>query len=202
MDKLTVQEQKQTIREQVKQARKRVTVANRLSWSNAANIHIIDWLREQTYTSILVYSALPLELNLTGTITWCWRNAINVYMPKTNPSEHTFTIYEVGSLDELQSGAMGIQEPYLQQRLANNVIPDVIIVPGVAFDRQGGRLGYGAGYYDRWIAANGQKHKPVIIGAAFEQQLVSHIPMEEHDFPMDMLVTEYKLYHLQSEKVY
>ena len=65
---------------------------------------------------------------------------------------------------------------------------DVVIVPGSAFDREGGRMGYGGGFYDAFL----RRLRPEArrIGIGFEAQLVEHVPCEEHDLCVDLLVTE------------
>ncbi|MNI15577.1 5-formyltetrahydrofolate cyclo-ligase family protein [compost metagenome] len=83
-------------------------------------------------------------------------------------------------------------------------VPDVVFVPGLAFDRQGGRLGYGKGYYDRlqasWKQDSGFALKPPVwIGLAFSQQLVPEVPMDGHDAYMDMLITEEGIFHCREE---
>ena len=69
---------------------------------------------------------------------------------------------------------------------------DLFIVPGVAFDRQGGRLGYGRGYYDRLLAL--ARPGAAAVGLAFEAQLVERVPAAAHDVPMDAVVTEAAVY--------
>lgn len=68
------------------------------------------------------------------------------------------------------------------------VVPDMIIIPLLAYDKQGNRLGYGRGYYDRTIAQI--EKKPIVIGYAFSAQELSEIPRDDHDYPLDYLVTE------------
>jgi len=71
--------------------------------------------------------------------------------------------------------------------------PDVIVMPLLGFDKEGTRLGYGGGYYDRTLAQ--MKHKPRIVGYAFAAQELAHIPREPHDLPLDDIVTEAGVRH-------
>lgn len=68
------------------------------------------------------------------------------------------------------------------------VVPDIVVIPLLAFDAQGTRLGYGRGYYDRTLAA--MTSKPLLVGYAFDAQEVETIPRLAHDLPLDILVTE------------
>jgi 5-formyltetrahydrofolate cyclo-ligase len=91
--------------------------------------------------------------------------------------------------DDLQPGTLGILEPRPEslRPLAPELI-DLVIVPGVAFDRAGNRLGYGAGYYDRFLAT--LKPGAVTAGLAFAKQIVASVYPEAHDRPVDMVITE------------
>jgi 5-formyltetrahydrofolate cyclo-ligase len=95
--------------------------------------------------------------------------------------------------EELAPGAFGILEPAeVWKHRSDRVVPperlDLVIVPGVAFDRRGGRLGYGAGYYDRLLAA--LSPRAVRVGVGYRCQLVESVPMADHDVRMDWVVTE------------
>lgn len=96
---------------------------------------------------------------------------------------------------QLEPGYCGIPEP-LPSLVEQEVCPpgdiDVVIVPGSVFDRKGGRLGYGGGFYDRFLSVDAPR--AVRIGLAYELQLVERVPVEAHDQFMDFLVTEDKLY--------
>ncbi len=90
--------------------------------------------------------------------------------------------------DPLEKGAYGIDVP---PSSAEELIPDAVIVPLAAFDAAGHRLGYGAGYYDKTIAKmRAQKKDIALIGAAYAQQQVERIPIDEHDRKLDVVVTE------------
>lgn len=75
---------------------------------------------------------------------------------------------------------------------ADEVIPDVVLVPLLAFDRQGYRLGWGGGYYDRTLEALRQRRRVVAVGTAFAGQEVDNLPRGPHDQPVDWMVTEVK----------
>lgn len=99
---------------------------------------------------------------------------------------------KISSLEELEPGTYGVLEPTSGQK--NIVSPDsidVVIVPGCAFDLHKNRMGYGAGYYDRYlelISDNCLK-----VGVAFDFQVMDEIPCDEHDIPMDIIVTEQRI---------
>lgn len=100
-------------------------------------------------------------------------------------------LFRLREMADLETGRFGILEPKAslrrssQHRVSAEEI-DVILVPGVAFDANGGRLGHGAGFYDRFFS----RCDGVRVGLAYECQLVDAIPMADHDVRVDWLVTE------------
>jgi len=89
--------------------------------------------------------------------------------------------------DAMIHGGFGVQEPGPD---AAEVFPQALLVPLAAFDRTGGRLGYGKGHFDRSIAALSGKHPVLTIGLAYSIQEIDAVPAEDHDQPLDMIVTE------------
>lgn len=109
-------------------------------------------------------------------------------------------LFHLKEIQELSPGAFQIPEPHRELRtLADRQVRaeelDLIFVPGVAFDRRGGRLGRGRGFYDRFL----QQVRPdaSLIGLAFECQVLDEIPVAEHDILMDKIVTECSIYRGQ-----
>jgi len=89
--------------------------------------------------------------------------------------------------DALTRGSFGVLEPEGEDRVDMRGI-DLLVVPGVAFDRRGHRLGYGKGYYDR--ALQEDDSRPLLAGLAFAFQLVERLPAQPHDVQLQMLATE------------
>lgn len=89
--------------------------------------------------------------------------------------------------EPLTAGAYGIPAPGAGARL---VTPSLVLVPGVWFDRQGARLGYGGGFYDRTLEALRRGRRPTIVGIAYDAQLGDRLAREPHDAVMDFVVTE------------
>ncbi len=107
-------------------------------------------------------------------------------------------LWRLEDLSELVTGTWGISEPprtrWLEAAKQVEVGElDLIMVPGVAFDRNGGRLGNGAGYYDRLLQQ--VRCDTVLVGVCFEAQLLDQVPMEQHDVTMNMVITEHTVYN-------
>ena len=118
-----------------------------------------------------------------------------VAMPKTDGDRMRF--YSIDSWEELVPGYKNIPEPDANGR--EPLVPcaeDVMILPGVAFDKEGNRLGYGAGYYDRYLEELGSR-QPICVGLAYECQIVKEtLPVEAHDRKVRYLVTEQNRWRL------
>ena len=114
-----------------------------------------------------------------------------VVVPKTDMNNRTIICSSLTSWDNLIPGAYTILE--LRQECINEVPPesiDLMIIPGVAFDSQGNRIGHGMGYYDRLLEKKMRTH---CLGLAFEIQIVKNIPTEKHDVKVEKIVTEERI---------
>ena len=110
----------------------------------------------------------------------------DVSVPKTNLTEKRFDICKLEYWDDLAEGEFGVLEPKYV-KLVEKV--DLVIVPGVAFDIRGHRLGYGQGFYDRVLPTlNCPK-----IALAYDEQVLVELPREDHDARMDMIVTDKRI---------
>ena len=96
--------------------------------------------------------------------------------------------------EPLAAGVWGIREP---QPSAAVVAPDILLVPLLAFDRAGHRIGYGAGYYDMTIAALRARQAVVAVGLAFAAQEIAAVPATPHDAPLDLVLTEREVIDLR-----
>jgi len=114
----------------------------------------------------------------------------NVYVPISETETHSLQISRLEDWDELIPGTYGILEPIKEKKRVHPItILDLIIVPGVAFDEKGHRLGQGGGYYD-WLLSN--TNTPT-IALAFESQIIDSIPLESHDQQVDVIITEKRI---------
>lgn len=117
-----------------------------------------------------------------------------VSIPLCHTREHRLDAIEITDLEkELAPGNWGIPEPLPQFHHSRKIDPsviDVILMPGAVFDQNGGRFGYGGGFYDRFVSAI---PAAVRIALAFELQLVEKLPLEPHDELVDYIVTEKRI---------
>lgn len=110
-------------------------------------------------------------------------------LPRLKPDRRGLDLHVVTDLDDgLELGIWGIREPRGGDLVEDFSLIDFILVPGVAFSPEGGRLGYGGGFYDRLLV--GKRADAVSIAAAFSLQMLEKIPMEDNDIAVDGIVTE------------
>jgi len=141
--------------------------------------------------TLLAYAALPGELNLDPLIRAAWDGARRVAVPRVDWETTTMEPALIENLDtDLVEGRYGVRSPAPRCAAARDHEITLALVPGLAFDPQGGRLGRGAGFYDRWISARRVSGGPIeVVGVCFDEQLVERVPRERHDQGVDTVVT-------------
>jgi 5-formyltetrahydrofolate cyclo-ligase len=110
-----------------------------------------------------------------------------IVLPRVVRAQAPLTFGGWGDGDELEPGPFGTLQP---PAIAGTLVPDVLILPLLAFDRQGYRLGYGGGYYDRTLAVLRGQRAVTAIGVAYAAQEVEAVPHDRHDQRLDWVVTE------------
>lgn len=147
---------------------------------------VIAWSVFQEAQSIACYVSVGKEVETHRLIEDALKAGKQVGVPVTK-AKGMMDFQQILSLDELKPARFGLLEPELDMDLvmASEDV-DLVLVPGLAFDRKGNRLGFGGGYYDRYLA----RCKAVKVGLAYPFQVVDVVPVSDYDVPMDWLVTE------------
>lgn len=140
-----------------------------------------------------LYLATPEELDVGGVAELLWRQKSAVAVPRWNPEEKCYSLARLAEGDAVVEGPHGVREPKDFRPVAPEDV-DVWIVPGLAFSRDGRRLGYGGGWYDRLLAKAGPK--ALAVGVAYRFQIfneLEELPQETHDRRVDCVVaTDWK----------
>lgn len=184
---------RQLIRQQMRQRRRELSSTSRQQAANGALRKLIARREFRRARNIAIYLPVRGELPTTPLIRHCQQRNKRCFVPVVSPftPSMTFVHYRLGHT--LRRNAFGIGEPNPQRRRRAPSL-DLVIMPLVAFDRQGNRLGMGGGYYDRCFAfrrRRGQKdRKPLLVGWAYSFQEVSRLPAAQWDVPLDAIVTE------------
>lgn len=137
--------------------------------------------------NIFVYVSTEIEVDTITLIKYCLLNKKRAFVPLCNADDSTMEFYEINSLNDLHKGYYGIMEP--ESDCMKKAVPDnesLMIVPGLSFSSSGYRLGYGKGFYDKYLS----QHKCTTIGLCYDEFLNENLPMDQHDIPVDFIVTD------------
>lgn len=176
---------KKLLRKEMLKKRNSIAPPNLLSWSDTIVSFVVSGSKYIRATDVLLYSSYGSEVITTKLCEKALKDGKEVYYPRVEGEYMSF--YKVTSPADLNTGFKGILEPYGcggKFKAGHNTI---VIVPGVVFGRDGYRVGYGKGYYDKFLGRNSDIYK---IGICFEQQLIDRVPRDEYDVQMDEIITE------------
>ncbi len=179
---------RQALRNEMKKRRARVSMIEVLEMSARMAERVLRLPQYANAKRVMCYIGIGTEVNTYGLLREIIRSGRELYVPVTLPKRQ-MKAARLTSFDQLHKGRFGIPEPVEYKEIAPEKL-DLILVPGLAFDLNGNRLGYGGGYYDRFLPKTQAKR----VGICYEEQLLPCVPAEEHDVPMDMLVTQSNVY--------
>lgn len=185
---------KSAIRSQLLQKRNSISIQDRIEWSKKITTSIIEdyWLPK--YSIFHCYCSYGSEVETTTLIQKVLSLNIQVAVPIVKNSKGELTHSLITTSTNFEDGKFGIPQPTLITEITNEQLnkPEVvIIVPLVGFDRNCHRIGYGGGYYDRFLQ---QVPKSKKIGIAFSIQETNLIPIESTDIPLDEITTENQVF--------
>ncbi|MDA8159529.1 MAG: 5-formyltetrahydrofolate cyclo-ligase [Desulfobacteraceae bacterium] len=173
--------------------RDRANPAAREAWSRAIAVRLAQLPQIKEAQAIFTYVHFRSEVETLGLIAAWLAAGKRVCVPLTIPAERRLAAYWITTpARDVAPGYCRIPEPDPQRTaLANPKEIEIVILPGSVFDLSGGRLGYGGGFYDRFLAD--QAPQALRVGLAFELQVTKRLPLLAHDQPLDLLVTEDRL---------
>jgi 5-formyltetrahydrofolate cyclo-ligase len=182
-----INQNKALLREKLKQIRAQVTpdmaeAASQNVWSALSGLN--DF---KNASGVGGFVSLPSEINTFSILEGTLKSKKKLFLPKTVKDKTHFDFYPIHDLKNLISGAFGILEPAGSHPSDWDEL-DLVLVPGLAFDHEGNRLGFGKGYYDRMLPH--LKKTTLVIGVGYTFQIVDQVPHTSEDFPMRALLTE------------
>lgn len=181
--------EKQKIRDQMLAKLKTQTAAERDKKSESIRRQFLGSPEFREAAIICFYVSLPYEVDTKALIEEAFRLKKKVVVPKTCFKEKVLELYEIRDLEkDLKPGALDILEPDAAKLQKFEGRPDLVVVPGLAFDEQNFRIGYGAGFYDRFLEKQGIFS--VKVGLCFAFQRLEELPVEAHDQPVDLIWTD------------
>ena len=188
---MTMQGLKQTLRQSIIAAREKLPVPERLRLSRAVLGSVCDLTAYRQARTVLGYLNFGAELAAELWVQQAMADGKRVLLPRVNRASRHLDLYQVRDLQQdVAPGSWDIREPLVERCVKEDALGtvDFILLPGVAFTREGARLGYGGGYYDKLLAR--MPHRPALVAGAFAMQLVHEIPQEGTDRNVEWLVTE------------
>ena len=179
---------KSQIRTKMRQQREAVDETTRLAASRVITTALIARAEFQRAQEVGCFLSLPRELATDDLLAACREQNKRGCVPVWEASSRTYILARLAPEQALAEGPHGVPEPEHWQAVDPQRV-DLVIIPGMAFDRHGGRLGYGKGYYDRILATCRRNCCKIGIGYAW-QVVPEPLPLDNHDVRMDLLVTE------------
>ncbi len=188
---MTPQGLKQALRQRIIAAREKLPAPERLRLSRAVIGSVCELTAYRQAQTVLGYLNFGAELAAELWVRQALADGKKVLLPRVNRASKHLDLYKVRDLQEdVAPGLWGIREPVIERCAREDALGtvDFILLPGVAFTRDGARLGYGGGFYDKLLAR--MPDRPALVAGAFTLQVVQEIPQETTDRKVEWLVTE------------
>ena len=154
---------------------------------NISPSNIYSYLKKKNYNLKIIGGYYPsnYEINDLKILNYFFKRGSSISLPKIK-KKNQMEFYKWDKNDPLLINKYGIPEP----EITNRIYPDILFIPLVAFDKELNRLGYGGGFYDRYIQKISKIKKVVKVGLAFSFQKLKTIPVNKHDKKLDIIITE------------
>lgn len=187
MDKQTIttlQADKQKLRSSIREIRRGMSQEEKICADNVIARAVCTLPEISAASVVSLYVSLPDEVSTDAIRSFLLGQGKTIVVPKVEKGNLEF--YRITGDSDLEAGVFGLLEPKTTCPVADTKDVDVFLIPGLAFDRNGNRLGWGKGYYDRALASV----KAIKIGLAYDCQIVPVVPVMQSDRAMDRIVTE------------
>ncbi len=188
---MTDQAVKQALRKSIIALREQLSPDTRAAHSAVITERLLQLPEYQQANAVLGYMNFGAEFASELWIQQVLADGKKLALPRVNRHTNQLDLYWVDDLEnQLESGLWGIREPVVErcERLSTLNEVEFALLPGVAFTRDGARLGYGGGFYDKLLAH--MTHQPTLVAAAFALQIVEQIPQEATDVKVEWIITE------------
>ncbi|MFA6903103.1 MAG: 5-formyltetrahydrofolate cyclo-ligase [Gallionellaceae bacterium] len=196
---MSTQTMKQGLRQSIIAARQKLAAAERVEYSREITLRLLNLAAYKEAVSVLGYMSFGAEFSTGLFVQQALQDGKQVLLPKVDRGTRQLELFRIRDLlQDVAPGLWDIPEPLPDRCERMDVAErlDLILLPGVAFARDGSRLGYGGGFYDKLLerislnAASALTVQPALVAAAYSMQLVNDIPQEATDRKVEWLVTE------------
>lgn len=184
-----ITDRKNAIRSDMRTRLATLTADQRAEWSTASCARLIRSVAFARASRVMLYMPMRSEVDVISVALEAFRLGKSVCVPRVDGPRKTMNAVEITSFDDesMDSDSLGVRAPKVGQEIPHEEI-DLVIVPGVAFDMHGFRLGRGGGYYDRYLARFSRN--TATIGVCFDIQFVEEIPTEPTDIAVHAVVSD------------
>ncbi len=193
---LAVEERrKEAIRGKILGQRDELSAEERLDKSNIISVRVVQTWEFQQAGAVMLYASFGSEVDTNWLMQATLEAGKRLILPRVNIATHSLNLYYVTDpAQQLAPGIWDIGEPIVDQCEPTSLAGvECVIAPGIAFDRWGGRLGYGGGYYDRLLNSLRGAQAHISLGLGYELQIVQEVPVGFFDARVAVIATELRL---------
>ncbi len=184
------------LRNQFLLKRQQLTKTNRLALQHKLQEHFLAWLPKEIFT---IHIYIPIEakneIDTWPIIRSCWEKDLNTLVPAIDLTSRSITSRVLTPETKLQKNIWGISEPLGADFADTNVI-DLVVLPLLAYDKKGYRVGYGKGFYDKFLASF--INPPLKVGLSYFEPVSEILDIHPHDIPLDICITPETIYKFRS----
>ncbi len=192
-----IREIKMNLRARYRQFREKLGEDRKISLDSTIQSRMLALREYAAADTVFTYVSKPIEVDTIALIKAALANHKLVAAPRCVPDTYDMEFFYITSLDDLEKGSFGVLEPIVSKcRRVTDFPRGFCIVPGLSFDAQGYRLGYGKGYYDRFLAEFGG----TTVGICYSGCVQWNLPHGYYDKPVDILITEKYIRRMANQK--
>ncbi len=173
-------ETKAEIRSRIRNELAQLDPKTKQKWDQVLCKKVLQYLKDHRVKVLHTYIPMAQEIDIKPVIEYCWKKDIDVVVPKMEAGKQ-LSHHLLESFEELETNRHGVIEPGIPKPYSEAY--DLILVPGLAFDENDNRLGYGGGYYDRFL-----KKEDHSLALAYPFMLLKGLPVEDHDIALTKII--------------
>ena len=178
-------DEKREVRKSLSALRRTLSKEKKLELDCEIGMRVLTLKEYMTAKTLLCYVSTKDEIDTISIITAALANSKTVAVPKTNTALNTIDFYIIKSLDDLEIANYNISEPKKSCKKLEDFSQSICITPALGYDINGYRMGYGKGFYDRFLCT----YNGISAGLSYEKCVTSSLPKEDFDIPVNILIT-------------
>lgn len=189
MRPLNIKEYKQELRKSCREKRENLSPEIKRDMDLKIAVNIRKLKEYSPARTLLIYMSTPMEVDTRKIIENAWADGKKVAVPRCIPGTRDMEFHYIESFEELHSGTFSVLEPQESKPIVTDFSGCLMIVPGMQFDMQGYRIGYGKGYYDRYMV----KFKGISVGICYAEELKPFMYHGRYDRAVNIVLTDKKI---------